>query len=100
MTNELENCITCGAVYEKIKCDVEDKSINCIYNFKGFRCNYYNCEKECPLAFMYCLEHCNNKVIERAKNTIRDAENRIENENIKIKLMEESKKTWLITKFK
>lgn len=99
-TNKLENCTTCGAVYEQIKYDLGDKGIDCTYDFKGFRCKYYNCEEECPLAFMYCLEHCKDTFVERVESSIRGAENTIKNENEKLKLIEESKKTWLVTKFK
>ena len=100
LERKCENCITCGARYIQVECKSDNEIMNCIYDFNGFICKYYNCNNECPLSFMYCTEHCDDKFIISSENSIRDSLSRIENEKEKIKLIEKSKKTWLVTKFK
>ena len=101
ISNKTERCNNCGASYKLInhsENNIELSEVSCNYNFDSFMCKYFKCDNKCPLPFMFCVEHCDDKFIERIEYNIKMANSTIESNNEKIRLMKESKKTWMITK--
>lgn len=96
------HCAKCGAKYKLMGHTINNLgNIECEYNMNGFNCiqgSYTNkCDNVCPAPYMYCKEHSDKEHLERAKRAVSDAAKRVEDAKSNYKLVEESRKTWMIT---
>lgn len=96
------SCVKCGARYSLVSHLVDaNGEIDYEYDMVGFVCIQNDfmekCDNQCPAPYMYCKVHSSEKHLERAKKSIDDAKRRVEDAKHKCKLVEESRKTWMIT---
>lgn len=95
-------CKKCGAFMQVKSTKIVDYKMECILNYDGFVCinsAYQNtCFNVCPAEYMYCKEHCKQENIDDQKKRIKSAEEDLSEQKEKLKLIEASRKTWLITK--
>lgn len=95
------NCSECGAHYEYTRRHLGKDQVDFHFKFSGFRCMKRksfgsNCDNVCPGPGMYCEEHTDEKAFEEARNSIKYAEQRLEESKEEMKRMEESKRLWLV----
>ena len=98
---EKVKCANCGATYELTHTEAQAQQIFYEYDFIGFKClhrDYLNfCDNLCPAPEMYCREHSEQKDIDKAEQTIKHIETRLDDAQRDLDRIEESKKTWIIS---
>lgn len=95
-------CPVCGALYEKQHLSLNQDSVSATYEFLGFACMYSSgfdkCKNICPSPYMYCADHSNEETISKQEDSIQHYKKRLEKEEDRLKMMKESRKTWIVMK--
>lgn len=102
-------CHNCGAFYAlsgSVECSIDKVAI---FDFVEYKClhrglasdrssgnMYEDCNNTCPIAGMYCKDHCTEKDIESAKSSVSYAYKRLKDSEEHLDVLRESKKVWLI----
>jgi rRNA maturation endonuclease Nob1 len=98
---ETEICESCGARYKLVNVNINNNEPNSEYAFTGFNCIERGwldkCHNTCPAPFMYCKYHSDDASIEKAKKAIDEAKCKVVEAEERLKVVEESKKTWMVT---
>ena len=94
-------CNNCGAYYMVESKLIVNSGVEFMYNFIEFKCTYSfmePCLNVCPMPYMFCKSHITEECAKQIKSSYIYASNALQRSKDRLKRIQESKKTWVITR--